>query len=116
MQFYSEKKSMTLLRHWQDLIGTMLGFVTGADILAMSTAIQNDTEQQPKTEELHRVGWALLVEAQTLDNILEQTEGMRALIKAGNGGSPQVRHLDDVANSSVVQYDIYLKLTNLLGG
>jgi hypothetical protein len=109
MQFYSEKKSITLLRDWQDLIGTMLGFVTGADI-------QNDTEQQPKTEELHRVGWALPVEAQTLDNILEQTEGMRALIKAGNGGSPQVRHLDDVANSSVVQYDIYVKLTNLLGG
>jgi len=83
-----ENPQLGLLRQWQTLIGTMLGFVTGAGILAISTAISAETEQARKADELRRVGEALLVEASTLNEVLKRAEGLQARIDSANGSCP----------------------------
>lgn len=76
---------LVTLRQWQTLVGAILGFVTGAGIIAISTEVQNDSERLREAEQLKRVGEALFTEAKMLDTVLARAELMRAVFSAGNG-------------------------------
>jgi len=98
--------SLALLRQWQTLIGTMLGFVTGAGILAISSAISDRTEHVRQQEELQRVGEALLVEASTLDEVLQRAEGLRAVLeRAKDTCAPEVLEINASIHHDTPMYD-----------
>lgn len=74
------KGRLGALRQWQGLIGTMLGFVTAAGILAISSAIQDEALVRRNNEALQQVGAALWVEATDLDDVLNRTQQLRHAI------------------------------------
>lgn len=80
--------ALGILRQWQTLIGTMLGFVTGAGILAISTGISDRSDALRRQDELQRVGEALLVEARTLDEVLGRAAGLRAAFETAKRSCP----------------------------
>lgn len=84
----NDYSALVTLRDWQTLVGAILGFITGAGIIAISTEVQNDSERLRETEQLKRVGEALLIEAATLDHVLGRAEGMREIFNAADGKCP----------------------------
>jgi hypothetical protein len=82
------KGRMNALRQWQVLIGTMLGFVTGAGVLAISSAIQDETQLRRDQEALVQVGNALRVEAKDLDGVLARAQLLRETLMPSDPNKP----------------------------
>jgi hypothetical protein len=83
-----EYSALVTLRNWQTLVGAILGFVTGAGIIAISTTMQIESDQLREAEQLKRVGEALIIEAETLDSVLGRAEGLRGVIDGVAGACP----------------------------
>ncbi len=82
------KGRLNALRQWQTLIGTMLGFVTGAGVLAISSAIQDETQLRRNQEALVQVGHALRVEAKDLDGVLARAQLLRETLMPSDPNKP----------------------------
>ena len=82
------KGRLNALRQWQTLIGTMLGFVTGAGVLAISSAIQDETHVRRNQEALVQVGNALRVEARDLDGVLARAQLLRDTLMPSDPNKP----------------------------
>ncbi|KQV08701.1 hypothetical protein [Devosia sp. Root105] len=82
------KGRLNALRQWQTLIGTMLGFVTGAGVLAISSAIQDETQVRRNQEALVQVGNALRVEARDLDGVLARAQLLRDTLMPSDPNKP----------------------------
>ncbi|OEO33323.1 hypothetical protein VW23_000045 [Devosia insulae DS-56] len=82
------KGRLNALRQWQALIGTMLGFVTGAGVLAISSAIQDETQVRRDREALVQVGHALRVEARDLDSVLARAQLLRETLMPSDPNKP----------------------------
>src|SRR5215207_386018 len=82
------KGRLNALRQWQALIGTMLGFVTGAGVLAISSAIQDETQVRRDREALVQVGNALRVEARDLDSVLARAQLLRETLMPSDPNKP----------------------------
>jgi len=82
------KGRLNALRQWQVLIGTMLGFVTGAGVLAISSAIQDETQVRRDREALVQVGNALRVEASDLDSVLARAQLLRGTLMPSDPQKP----------------------------
>lgn len=82
------KGRLNALKQWQVLIGTMLGFVTGAGVLAISSAIQDETQVRRDREALVQVGTALKVEASDLDSVLARAQLLRDTLMPSDPHKP----------------------------
>ena len=82
------KSRLNALRQWQGLIGTMLGFVTGAGVLAISSAIQDEVQLKRNQEALVQVGNALRVEAEDLDGVLTRAQLLRDTLMVTDPAKP----------------------------
>ena len=82
------KGRLNALKQWQVLIGTMLGFVTGAGVLAISSAIQDETQVRRDREALGQVGTALKVEASDLDSVLARAQLLRDTLMPSDPHKP----------------------------
>lgn len=82
------KGRLNALKQWQVLIGTMLGFVTGAGVLAISSAIQDETQVRRDREALVQVGNALRVEASDLDGVLARAQMLRDTLMPSDPNKP----------------------------
>jgi len=82
------KGKLSALKQWQTLIGTMLGFVTGAGVLALSTAIQDETRHERNQQALVQVGNALRVEASDLDGVLSRAQSLGPSLMPSDPNKP----------------------------